>query len=324
MGGDLSTGLHRFAVVTAISGFVLVVAGALVTSHDAGLSVPDWPLSHGSLMPEMIGGIFYEHSHRLIATTVGLLTIILAVWLHRSEPRPWVRRFGWLALGMVVVQGILGGITVLFFLPTAVSVAHACLGQIFFSSLVTVAYLTSDSGQGDHSLLQKSDVWRRWDRPMRLASITFLVIFIQLMLGAILRHAGTVAGSKGAILVTSALLPHLLWALVVGGFVVGTVRAVVRQSRSRAAARVGYFLVCLFGLQLFLGLGAYWARIVRLQGVQPFWSGVLVTTTHVSVGALILAGSLILSLSLARQQSPIEQESAEKHLDWQESEGFSS
>src|SRR5437899_9420341 len=88
------TGLHRFALFTAGCTLLLLVAGALVTSNDAGLSVPDWPLSYGSLTPPMVGGIRYEHSHRLIASFVGLLTIVLAVWLWLREPRPWVRRLG--------------------------------------------------------------------------------------------------------------------------------------------------------------------------------------------------------------------------------------
>ena len=319
MGGDRASGLHRFAVMTAVAGFVLVVAGALVTSNDAGLSVPDWPLSHGSLFPEMVGGILYEHSHRLIAATVALLTIVLAFWLRKSGPRPWVRRLGWLSLGMVVAQGILGGITVLFFLPTSVSVAHACLGQIFFCMLVTLAYLTSSAGQGDHSLLHRSGARPVWDRQTKLASMTVLVIFVQLMLGAILRHTGTVGGSKGATLVTSALLVHLFWALVVGGFVVATVFAVLSRTRAGSSNRLGYLMVCLFGLQLLLGLGAYWARVVRIQQVQPLLSGVVITTCHVAVGALLLAGSLILSLSLAQQT-----ESGDPLPDLRKSEGFSS
>ncbi len=109
--------LHRFAVFTAACTFLLLVAGALVTSNDAGLAVPDWPLSYGSVAPPMVGGIFYEHSHRVMATFVGILTIVLAVWLWRSEPRRWVRRLGLIALGAVIAQGVLGGLTVVFFLP---------------------------------------------------------------------------------------------------------------------------------------------------------------------------------------------------------------
>jgi cytochrome c oxidase assembly protein subunit 15 len=124
--------VHSFAVFTALCTFGLLIAGALVTSNDAGLSVPDWPLSYGSLMPPMVGGIFYEHGHRMIAAFVGTLSVILAIWLWRVEQRAWVRWLGVAAVGAVVAQGILGGITVLFFLPPAVSSAHATLAQLFF------------------------------------------------------------------------------------------------------------------------------------------------------------------------------------------------
>src|SRR5512135_3097391 len=135
--------LHRFAVFTACCTFLLVIAGGLVTSTGSGLSVPDWPLSYGRLMPPMVGGIFYEHGHRMVATTVGILTVILAVWLARREPRAWVRRLGYGAVAAVVAQGVLGGLTVLFLLPTAVSVAHACLAQTFLCIAVTLAVVTS-------------------------------------------------------------------------------------------------------------------------------------------------------------------------------------
>src|SRR3954463_1862952 len=131
--------VHRFAIFVACCTFFLLVAGALVTSNDAGLSVPDWPLSYGSLTPPMVGGIFYEHGHRVIAATVGLLSIVLAVWLWRVESRAWVRWLGIAAVGAVVAQGILGGLTVLFFLPPAVSSAHAALAQLFFCTILSIA-----------------------------------------------------------------------------------------------------------------------------------------------------------------------------------------
>lgn len=127
-----NVGLHRYTIVLAVCTLFLVVAGASVTSNDAGLSVPDWPLSYGRLMPPMTGGIFYEHGHRMIAAFVGTLSVILAIWLWRVEQRAWVRWLGVAAVGAVVAQGILGGITVLFFLPPAVSSAHATLAQLFF------------------------------------------------------------------------------------------------------------------------------------------------------------------------------------------------
>src|SRR3989338_3837872 len=110
----------------------LIFVGGLVTSTGSGLSVPDWPLSYGTLFPPMVGGIRFEHTHRLIAGFVGLLTLALAVWSSRREPRRSLRRLGWIALAAVVAQAVLGGITVLQQLPLPVSVAHACLGQLFF------------------------------------------------------------------------------------------------------------------------------------------------------------------------------------------------
>ncbi|MDO8665570.1 MAG: COX15/CtaA family protein, partial [Gemmatimonadales bacterium] len=119
--------LHRYALAVAGATFVLVVAGGLVTSTGSGLSVPDWPLSFGTLFPRMEGGVRFEHTHRLIAAGVGLLTIALAVWIARREPRRWVRGLAFVAVGAVVIQGVLGGLTVLFKLPTPISVAHASL-----------------------------------------------------------------------------------------------------------------------------------------------------------------------------------------------------
>src|SRR3954462_8442166 len=114
--------LHRYTVVVAICTFFLVVAGGLVTSNEAGLSVPDWPLSYGKLMPPMEGGIFFEHGHRMVATTVGLLTVMLAIWLWRSDQRRWMRRLGLAARATVIAQGLLCGMTVIFMLPKPVSI----------------------------------------------------------------------------------------------------------------------------------------------------------------------------------------------------------
>src|SRR5690349_9580070 len=141
--------LHRFSKFLVACTVLLILAGSLVTSHGAGLSVPDWPTSYGWSMftfpPSMwVANIFYEHGHRLIASTVGFLTIILAVWLWLAErERRWLRWLGVAALGTVVAQGLLGGLTVLFFLPPAVSTAHAALAEIFFCMMVAIALFTS-------------------------------------------------------------------------------------------------------------------------------------------------------------------------------------
>src|SRR3954447_7529786 len=137
--------LHRFTKLLARLTLVLIAAGALVTSNDAGLAVPDWPTSFGSLwrIPNMVGGVKFEHGHRMLAELVGLLTITLALWIRRSDPRRWLKWLGVAALGTVVAQGVLGGLTVLFFLPWWISSAHATLAQTFFCIVVTVALFTS-------------------------------------------------------------------------------------------------------------------------------------------------------------------------------------
>src|SRR5512140_2983999 len=176
--------VHRFAVFTACCTFLLVIAGGLVTSTGSGLSVPDWPLSYGQLMPPMVGGIFYEHGHRMIATFVGILTVVLAVWLWKTEERRWLRFVGLAAVGAVIVQGVLGGLTVLFLLPTWISLLHATVAQSFFALTVFIALATSEG-------------WKEIE-PMQLAvasrTRTFAVaatamILLQLVLGAWMRHS---------------------------------------------------------------------------------------------------------------------------------------
>ena len=195
--------VHRFALFTAVCTFCLLIAGALVTSNDAGLSVPDWPLSYGSLMPPMVGGIFYEHGHRMIATFVGMLSVILAVWLWRVESRSWLRWLGVAAVGAVIAQGILGGITVLFFLPPPISAAHATLAQLFFCTLLSIALFTSAWWERE-AALRLRDLRERlrstrspWPRLRRYC--------VQLMLGAAFRHKGF------------GIIPHLVGAAVVTG-----------------------------------------------------------------------------------------------------------
>src|SRR6202165_2748788 len=140
--------LHKYAIFTACCTFLLLIAGALVTSHDAGLSLPDWPLAYGSLTPPMVGGIRYEFTHRVIASCIGFLTIILAAWLWRVEKRPWMRWLGLAGPCGVIAQGILGGMTVLTFQLPAVSAAHATLAQLFFSTVVAISVFTSSWWSG--------------------------------------------------------------------------------------------------------------------------------------------------------------------------------
>lgn len=274
-------GLHRFALLTAAATVFLIVAGALVTSNDAGLAVPDWPLSFGQLMPPMVGNVFYEHGHRLVAATVGLLTIVLVVWLWRREPRRWVRWLGVAALGAVVAQGVLGGLTVLFLLPRPVSLAHAALAQIFFCLTVSLALFTSPSWQLEEPKLEDTGS----PALTRLAAATAAAVFFQLLLGAAFRH-----GALG-------IFPHLLWA----GVVVYAALRTMRAAQERCAGvpevlRPARALAALVYWQLFLGGAALVTRMATQGAPQPPRLMVLVTVAHVAAGALTLAASVVLTL----------------------------
>jgi len=311
-GGEVrarSRALHRFAVLTAISTLALIVAGGLVTSTESGLSVPDWPLSYGKLMPPMVGGVFYEHGHRMVATAVGVLTLILAIWLARSESRRWVRRLGMLAVAAVIAQGVLGGLTVLFLLPTAVSVAHACLAQAFFCLVVAIAVVTSPRF---HSLSPRERAGvRGLPSVTRLAALTAGAVFLQLAIGAVMRH--TKAGlaipdfplSLGRIVPPLESFPvaiafaHRVWALVVAGIVFATAVAAARTRRP-GLKRTGVFLGSLVLVQIALGAATV------LSG-----KAVAITTAHVATGALLLGTSLALCLGALSETPSAERTEAD-------------
>lgn len=277
--------VHRFAFFLSGCVVLLLMAGALVTSNDAGLAVPDWPLSYGSLMPPMVGGIFYEHGHRLIATAVGILTIVLAILLARSEPRRWVRNLGWTALGLVIAQGILGGLTVKFLLPPPISTAHATLAQLFFITIVSITLFTSPWWQSD--LHQLDDTGSPRLRP--LVTVTTAAIFCQLILGAAFRH-----GAFG-------ILPHLIGAVVVFALVIFTGRAVRKRFGTvRDLRKWGILLQSFLGIQILLGLAAYWAVAQAIHAAQPTTVYITLTVAHVLGGALTLMASVVLTLSCFR------------------------
>ncbi len=178
--------LHRYIKFVVCSTVLLIAAGGMVTSTDSGLAVPDWPNTYGQFMfsfplEKMVGGIFYEHGHRMIASTVGFLTIILAVWTWKVDPRRWVRWLGMTALGAVILQGLLGGITVLLLLPAPVSIGHAGLAQLFFCLTISLALVTSPGWTRAQTAV---------DDPMlrRLAVATTAMVYCQIILGATMRH----------------------------------------------------------------------------------------------------------------------------------------
>jgi heme a synthase len=273
--------LHKYAVFTACSTFLLLIAGALVTSNDAGLSIPDWPLAYGSLTPPMVGGIRYEFTHRVIATCIGFLTIILAAWLWRVEKRPWMRWFGLAALGGVIAQGILGGMTVLTFQQPAVSAAHATLAQLFFSTVVAIAVFTGS--WWNKALGEVED--RGTPRVRSLVVWTALAVFLQLVLGAAFRHKGF------------GIIPHLIGAVIVTMLIFMTAGALKRRFAGIKALRnCARLLHILIGVQLLLGGGAYWSRLYAASFPQPIAVMVVLTVVHTVTGALVLAVTLVTAL----------------------------
>jgi heme a synthase len=281
--------LHRFAIFTACFTFLTLIAGALVTSRDAGLSVPDWPLAYGKFVPPLVGGIVYEYSHRVIASFIGMLTIILAVWIALREPRRWVRRVGFAALAIVVAQGLLGGMTVLFFQPPAVSTAHATLAQLFFCVIVSLSLFTSAWWQSDLARVDSVDA----DRIFSLAHWTVAAVLLQLILGAAFRHRAF------------GLLPHLLGAVVVTLLVFRLAgelkRTYSKVAPLRACARALHILI---GLQLLLGAAAWWARGYGATFPQPILITVVLTVMHVVNGALVFAATVVTALVCHRLLRP--------------------
>jgi heme a synthase len=274
-------GVHKFAIFLAVCTFCLLIAGALVTSNDAALSVPDWPLSYGTLTPPMVGGIRYEHSHRVIAAVVGLLTIVLAFLLWRKDERRWVRNLAFAAIGVVVAQGVLGGLTVLLFLHYGMPVAHACLAQVFFGIIVSLAVFTSRWWTSERP--QLSD--RGSPSIHTLATLNAAVIFLQVVLGAGFRHQDI------------PVWPHVAGAMVVLGMVTWTaivLRKRFEQSREISKARI--LLHAIFGTQFLLGLGAWWSRMSTQDAPQPMPVMVALTVVHTVVGALLFALSVIVVL----------------------------
>lgn len=280
-------GVHWFAWFTVAATFLLIVIGASVTSNRAGLSVPDWPTTWGQNMflyplNRMIGGIFYEHSHRLMASFVGLLSIGLAVWLVAVEKRRWVRWLGIAALGAVITQGILGGLTVLTYLPAQISIAHAALAQGFFCMVVTLALVTSSRWHHDGS------------EPCRLrvlpwfALATTVLVYAQLILGATLRHAN------------KAVFLHIVGGIVVLLAAGITGFALFSSVRRRDLTVLAVTLTALVLGQIWLGVAALTVRAPKDAIGQITQMQVWLPTAHLALGALILAVSLVITLKTFR------------------------
>jgi len=278
--------LDRYAIFAAFCTFLLVIAGALVTSNGAGLSVPSWPTFFGSFhIPPMVGGIKYEAGHRIVAGFVGLLTVILALWIWARDCRPWLRRLGGIAVLALLAQAILGGIAVLVDLPVSISVAHACLGQVFFCIIVSLAILVRPGWNWDEPRLEDTSK----PSARQLAVWTVGAIFLQVMLGAAFRHGGMGIG------------PHLAGAVVVTVVVVWLVKRILADyAHQTRLVRSSLVLGGLLVLQLVLGVGAYMEMIKYASYPQPEPPAITATTLHAAVGALVLAAALVMALEAYR------------------------
>jgi cytochrome c oxidase assembly protein subunit 15 len=294
-------GIHRLATILAGYVVLLITAGGLVKSLEAGLSVPDWPLSYGMLNPPRwweIETVRAEHGHRLIAGIALILTVALTVWIARREERPWVRKLAYFALGAVLAQAALGGITVLFFLPTAISVSHAGLAQLFLVMVVTLAVVTSRFWFSQRTTLKGADA----SRMVALASASTVLIYLQILVGAVMRHTGAGLAIPDFPLVFGGLIPprldfaigihytHRIGALLVATLIFWTLgRALRVAAKDPALSRPALALAFLVLLQGTLGGLVVWTS-----------KAVLPNTLHVGTGGLLLATSVILTLTSRR------------------------
>jgi len=272
--------VHKLAVFTVCWTVLLFVAGALVTSNDAALSVPDWPKSHGSFFPPLEtlrGGALIEFSHRMIAGTLGILMLILAILLWKREERVWLRWFGVIAVAGVAVQAVLGGQVVLRLLHYWLPVIHACFAQIVFAAVLGIAVLTSRWWVSERAQLDD----RGSPSIHVLAALTALVIYLQVILGAGFRHREI------------QIWPHVAGAFVVLGVVTWTAVALRKRfAESRELSKARIMLNAVVGTQLLLGFAAWWSRLTTADAPQPMPVMVTLTVVHTVVGALLFALSV--------------------------------
>lgn len=272
--------LHIYSVFTALCTLFLIFAGGLVTSTGSGLSVPDWPLSYGKFFPPMIGGIRFEHSHRVIAGSVGLLTLALTIWIFRVDKRRW---FKWLGVGaslMVLTQAILGGLTVKFLLPTPISVGHACLGQTFFVLVSLIALFSSKEW-----MTAPSSPDPKAHKIQRLYATLFFFVYAQLVAGAIVRHTS----GKGVIV-------HIFIALMVfihTAFIPSRISTTdaTREKFLGYTTTLGIFVLA----QILLGFAAYSLKYLSPSSMRLNTPEILLATLHQTNGAVILGLSALLT-----------------------------
>jgi heme a synthase len=295
-------------VFVAVLAFLLIVAGGLVTSNNAGLAVPDWPTSQGVWwlpLKKMVGGVKYEHGHRLVAEAVGLFTIVVAVWTWLVDKRRWMRALTIGAVAGVIFQGVLGGLTVLNFLPPAISAAHGIVGQTMFCALAAIAVFTSRSW-----MEEPAETISRADAAPLIRHGWMLIgfLYLQLILGAAFRHVWTKWGPMGSNhwpsrkIVHMFLYPHMLNSLLVVGLIVFVSLHVMTKLGKIAQLKRPAFTLMLLGiLQMMLGILAYVVRVIQgANEAQPTAGLVGVTVAHQGVGALILLLAFVLTIQAHR------------------------
>jgi cytochrome c oxidase assembly protein subunit 15 len=285
------TGLSAGVAVAAT--FLLVIAGGLVTGNKAGLAVVDWPTSYGYNMflypfSRMTGGIYYEHAHRLLGALVGLATVSLAVQLIRVESRAFVKRMGLVAVVLVIVQGILGGLRVTE-KNTYLAVVHGVTAQVFLSLLVAIAVVRTRAWRGE----RPPEVSGSARSERRLATIAVGALVVQIAIGAIQRH------------LAAGLMLHIVSAFVVAGLTIAAgVRAWGLHPNEAILKRAGLTVVYVTGTQLALGFSAWIARGAWTSGSLSQEWAVFVTTLHQGTGAVLLASAVALRLWLSRRLAP--------------------
>jgi len=288
--------LHRYAQFVAGCTVLLLLAGSLVTSTDSGLAVPDWPTTYGWNMftfppAKWVGGILYEHGHRLIASGVGVLTIALAAWLWVADERRWLKWLGVAALAAVVLQGVLGGLTVLFFLPPAISTAHASLAEVFFCLTISIALFTSPGWRRQEGVVVDS-------RLTRFATVTTAVIYLQILIGAAMRHTDAGLAIPDFPLMFGGVIPDhwdpkiaVHFAHRVGALVVVLASALTsgyistHHAGARRLTRPAAVLGALVIIQVALGA-------TTILSSRNVW----INSLHVVCGALVLATSIVITL----------------------------
>lgn len=299
---------RRYAFFVAGAVFLLLFAGAAVTSTGSGLAVPDWPLSYGQLMPPMVGGIFWEHGHRMIAAAVSTLVgaqVAVLVWAR--APRR-VRLLSYAAFGAILAQAALGGLTVLFLLPPAVSSAHAGLAEVVFALVATIAFHLARPAAAPAPGTAGDDGRARAARSLVVAATA--AIFLQIVVGAVVRHTGAGLAIPDFPLSFGRLFPnlealgrpgvslhlaHRVGAVIVMLLVLGAA-ARLRALRDGAPrlARGGGFWLALVGIQILLGGASVWTR-----------KAAIVTVAHLGVGALVWVTGVLLAVALGRRLDAI-------------------